>query len=258
MVFLMGLLEKEEYDDYCNKYRKLWGYLKKCSYPDNEVISRICQLRGYSLSGNMPDILKEAEFVYLRPDLFKLEIVKKADMKRDLGLFSDDGKFLLLNRFIFPVKDMLGNVIALIGWFPDEKKYITSPSKMFSKKCLFFGLEQLSKTGIGKRYFLTEGIFDSLSVRATGYNCVALMGISASNYTKVLYSLFKGIVAIPDNDTEGRCVIEGDRWCLPSNCKYLRLLGKYKDIDDVLKAFDMSEVFEGVWKEPDRVVSVKL
>ena len=153
---------------------------------------------------------------------------------------------------------MVGNIVALIGWFPDEKKYITTPSRLFSKKCLFYGMEQLSMTGIGKNYFIVEGIFDSLSVRSLGYNCVAMMGISVSRYTEVLYSLFKNIVAIPDNDNEGRRVITEDRWRLPSNGKYLRLKGNCKDIDDVLKVYDMSNVFDDVWAVYDKVVTVDL
>lgn len=203
-------------------------------------------------------MLKKIGFAYIDSDMFDKERLAKLDANGDLGLFTKDGNFLLMGRFIFPVKDMLGNVIALIGWFPDEKKYITTPSKLFKRQCLLFGLEQLSETGIGQDYFIVEGIFDSISVRASGFNCVALMGISASNHTRVLYSLFKRLVGIPDNDSEGQKVIKQDKWKLPSNSKYLHWGGKIKDIDDMLKTYDMSEVFNEVWSEPDRVVKIDL
>lgn len=252
----MELLSKECYEDYCHRFNLVWQYLHNTSYEENSVISNICELRGYSLESNMPTMLSEVGFVYLDPDLFDESKISKFDKNKDLGLYTEEGKFLLMGRFIFPVKDMLGNVIALIGWYPDEKKYITTPSKFFSKKCLFFGMEQLKKTGIGKNYYVVEGIFDCISVRSLGFNCVAIMGISVSNYTKVLYSLFKKVIAIPDNDKEGRKVVVEDKWHIPSNGKYLRWNGSLKDIDDMIKMYDMSDILRDAWNEPDKVITI--
>ena len=256
----MGLLSKEEYDAYCNRFNTAYKYLQSVSYDSYDVVSKICEMRGYSKGSQMFDMLIKAGFVYLKPESVSFDVLRKIDKDGDLGLFNEkSGNFRLLNRFIFPVRDMLSNVIALIGWFPDEKKYITTPSKLFSKKCLFYGMEQLSKTGIGSSYFLVEGIFDALSLRSLGYNCVAMMGISASRYTEVLYTLFKNIVAIPDNDFEGRRVITEDRWKLPtSNGKYVRIKGNCKDIDDVIKSYDVSGVFNDIWSEFDRIITIEL
>ena len=122
---------------------------------------------------------------------------------------------------------------------------------------MLFGMEQFEKTGIGKDYILVEGIFDCISVRSLGLNCVALMGIKATNYTKVLYTLFKGIVAIPDNDKEGRKVIANDAWKLPVNGKYFKWVGSLKDIDDMIKYYDMKDILKDVWKEKERVVTLE-
>lgn len=252
----MSLLTQAEYKDYYSRFNLVWNYLKSCSYSDDEVVRSICELRGYSLESNMPSMLKDIGFLYLKPELFNPDMMKRLD-NGDLGLYSKEGNFLLLNRFIFPVKDMLGNIIALIGWFPDDKKYITTPSKLFSKKCLFFGMDQLKNTGIGKDYFLVEGIFDSISIRSLGFNCIAAMGITTTQFTQSLYSLFRRIVAIPDNDSEGRSVVLNDEWKLPSKGKYLRWKGKFKDIDDVLKYYDMYDIFKEVWNEPERVVIIE-
>ena len=251
----MGLLTQSEYKDYYTRFNIVWDYLKSCSFEENSVIDKICEFRGYDTEGSMPSMLKKVGFVYLDPDEFTPTKLEKLDSSGDLGIFSE-GNFLLQERFIFPVRDMLGNILALIGWFPDEKKYVTTPSRLFSKKGMFFGMEQLRDTGLGKDYFIVEGIFDSISIRSLGYNCVALMGISLGSYTEVLYSLFKRVVAIPDNDKEGRKVVQLDKWRLPSTGKYLKINGKHKDIDDVIKYFDMSDVLSDVWFETDRIVTV--
>lgn len=252
----MSLLTKEEYQDYCRRFDIAWKYLNSCSYENTSVVNKMCELRGYSLDSSMPSMLKEIGFIYLDKKVFDETKLKLVDAKGDLGLFSSEGNFLLTTRFIFPVRDMLGNIIALIGWFPDEKKYITTPSRLFSKQGIFFGIEQLKTTGIGKKYFLVEGIFDCISVRSLGFNCVALMGISANNNSKVLYTLFNRLVAIPDNDKQGRQVIEKDLWYLPSSGSYLRWKVNIKDIDDMIKNYDMADTLADALNEKGRILVI--
>lgn len=256
------MLTREEYVDYCRRYNLLWKYLNSCSYEASSVIDSLCKLRGYDQEQPIWSTLRQYGFCYIDQDLFDWAKIKGVD-KEDLGITTKDDKFLLLDRFIFPVKDMLGNIIALIGWKQgSERKYVTTPSRLFSKNCMFFGLEQLSATGLSKPYVLVEGIFDSLSVRSLGLNCVAMMGINSSRYKNVMYSLFGKLLAIPDNDKEGHKVISGDTWKLPSFGKYMKIVGhQVKDVDDLIKTYDGSEVKQlmlDLWKEPDRVVEVKI
>lgn len=249
------MVDQYEYRKYCQKFSRVWEYLCDTSFEVGSVADEICSLRGYSPEGNMHKMLRNIGFVYPNQDQFDVKVVKSFD-DGELGLFSEEGHFILNDRFIFPVRDMLGNIIALIGWLPDEKKYITSSSRFFSKKCLMFGLEQLKQTGIGKKYILVEGIFDCISVRSLGLNCVALMGITATQYTEVMYTLFKKLVAIPDNDSEGRKVITDDRWKLPSNGTYLRWSGGLKDIDDLCTKYDMYEDLKNAISSNERVLTL--
>lgn len=234
--------------------------MRSCSVDSSMVIESICSLRGYDVD-RMGGILREAEFIYLNGSF---DVKKILPLNKDLGIVNDEGVFILKNRYIFPVKDMLGNVVALIGWYPDEKKYITTPSKLFSKDCLFYGMEQLSKTGRGTDYVITEGIFDSLSARACGLNCVAQMGITSSRYKEVLYTLFKNIIAVPDQDGQGRDVLLNDKWKIPRSGKYFRWRCEYlsmKDLDDFCKNFskeDIQELFKEVLLDSNRVVVLEL
>lgn len=251
------MLSKSEYVDYCKRFKQVYNYLKKHSKPVNKVVSEICLIRGYDIA-DMGGILKEAGFIY--PIDCDTSMFGSAKYK-DLGLYGE-GAFLLHGRYIFPVYDMLGNIVALIGWFPDKKKYITTPSRLFSKDCLFYGMEQIGVSGLGKHYVLVEGIFDSLSVRSLGINCIAQMGITSSRYKNLMYSMFGGILGIPDNDAEGRNVVVTDGWKLPVKGKYLRWKGNnLKDIDNIINMYDRSEVrsvLKDAWKEPDRVVTIEI
>lgn len=235
------MLTHEEYRDYTKRFRQVERYLKSKSADSRTVAYNVCKLREYYPERMMP-ILEKAGFMFIEGDDSVYDALE--GVGDDLGLFSNEGRFLLSGRFIFPVKDMLGNTIALIGWFPDEKKYITTPSKLFSKSCLFFGMEQLATTGLGKEYFLCEGIFDTLSLRSIGLNAIGEMGINSGRVKESMYPLFGRLIGTPDNDTEGRAVIDVDKWRIPSNGSYMKWVSDdyYKDIDKVVNSFERDDI----------------
>lgn len=261
-----------EYKEYCNKFNAVWKYIKSCSKDLNTIVDEICQLRLYfNAEKRWHNILSEVGVAYVTKETCDYDKLKDEKFK-DLALFSEEGNFLLNERYILPVRDMLGNIIALIGWYPDRKKYITTPSKFFSKDCLFFGLEQISETGLGKDYFVVEGIFDSLHIRAMGYNAVACMGITTSRVKKLLYGLFRRVVAIPDNDTQGRRVLKTDAWGIPRNSSYLKWTGKLefetdtesidiKDIDRLCSLFEedsIKELLDSCIISNERVIKIDI
>lgn len=249
------MITREEYSDYCNRFKRVLAYLKSKSKPINTVAMEICSLREYYPERMLPTLVK-AGFMFIEDDSCYEQLRNAGD---DLALFSKEGKFLLAGRYIFPVYDMVGNPVALIGWYPDEKKYITTPSRLFSKACLFYGMEQLSTTGIGAKYILVEGIFDSLSVRSIGLPCIAQMGINSSRYKKSLYSLFSAFVTVPDNDEEGRKVIYHDKWSIPRGSNYFRWTGdKSKDIDLLCNSYeaeDIRDLLLSVFDNKKRIVT---
>lgn len=261
-----------EYKDYCNKFNAVWRYIQSCSKDIDLIVDELAQHRLYFDSKDRwKKVLQEVGVAFVNEDMCDYDKLRKKDFS-DLGLMTDEGGFLLNNRYIIPVKDMIGNVIALIGYYPDSKKYITTPSRFFSKDCLFFGLEQLGKTGLGKDYFILEGIFDSLALRSLGYNAVACMGISSSRVKEVLYGLFRKVVAIPDNDNQGRKVIKNNLWNLPVNGSYFKWVGSLKleeggeginikDIDRFCSVFDeadVKKVLDSCLSSKDRIVKINI
>lgn len=256
------MLTHEEYADYVKRFNSVVKYLKSKSASPRDVSYNICKLRDYYPERMMP-ILEKAGFMFITGNDSVYDCLGEGNS--DLALFTDEGKFLLSGRFIFPVRDMLGNTIALIGWFPDDKKYITTPSKLFSKSCLFFGLEQFIETGIGKDYFLCEGIFDVLSLRSIGFNAVAEMGITSGRVKEGMYPLFGRLIGVPDDDTEGRVVVGEDRWKLPVNSCYMRWVSAdgdyYKDIDKVVNSFEYNDIHNEIASkllEKKRIVKLNL
>ena len=242
------MIDLKEFGQYAQDFKRVWGYFQ--TLDNGSTYEELCSLRLYQ-DPKMVEVLKEVGFIKL-PDTVDLEPLKELSSYVLLGLEAKTGRCLLEGRFVFPVKDMLGNIIALIGWYPDEKKYITTPSKYFHRSSLFFGLDQLSTYGRQDIVFVCEGIFDALSLRSLGYRAYATMGVELSRQKKMLYSVLGNkVVGVSDRDNVGNSVRDYDRW----GCwKYLTWVGEFdmseieeenlkiKDIDDLVKLFDPTDL----------------
>jgi DNA primase len=182
-------------------------------------------------------------------------------MRKELGLVSDSDNFLLNDRYIIPVEDIEGGIVALIGYFPDYKKYITTPAPFFSKEFMFFNFKQAYELSWAKYdgfVIVVEGIFDCLSLRAIGLPAMATMGSSVSKAKGELLKLFKKVLAIPDDDKTGHNAINRYSprgWQVPQNTTMLRFHGgefalangetvHCKDMDNFVSWYNMDDVRE--------------
>lgn len=205
-----------DYGRYTELYTKMWNLLVETT-DLKATATELCTMRGYTLdSPNFEFFSTEFPIVKIASD--SIDSLRKAP--DEFGLFDKQGNFLLHDRFIIPVRDFEGNVLALIGWYPDDRKYITTPSKYFVRSALMLGLEQLPTES---PTVIVEGVFDSLSLRAQGVTALSMMGTKCSSTQRALYQLMGQIIAIPDNDSVGQTVIQEDSWGIPlKQGKYLR------------------------------------
>jgi hypothetical protein len=250
------LLQKEiipYYRKCSEEFNKIYEYLKQ-QYTSGYV-DEVCKLRGY--------VGKEQRSEIERLQLGSCMVLPSmlGDMSRELGLVSKGGTFLLDNRYIIPVEDISYNIVALIGYYPDTKKYITTPSPFFSKEGMFFNFRRaydLAWKEFGGRVFLVEGIFDCISMQSIGLPCIATMGASVGSVKGELLKLFSKVVGIPDNDKTGRRSLNRyDKrygWNVPYNTTLIRLQGvcdfgdgevhKVKDCDNLVSWYDAEDVRE--------------
>ena len=194
-------------------------------FSTDEVIADVMTMRKYVAS----PYAKQIEATLREVGVFKLDyyseiqyiVPELTDEKAKLyGLVDRAGNYLLRGRYTIPIRDISGKVTALVGWYPDVKKYVTTPTYGFSKDGQFFNIECYSKSFDGDypKYkdeetgevlestglvYLVEGIFDTLSLRALGFPVLGNMGLDMSLMKTEILSRFGKVIAIPDNDRAG-------------------------------------------------------
>ena len=247
---------KREIFNYYNKtteeFEAIYAYLRS-SFTTNYV-EDLALLRGY-FDEPQKNLIKEMELGTCVVE----DTADLGELRRELGLVSDKDNFLLDNRYIIPVDDIQGNLVALIGYFPDYKKYITTPSPFFSKECMFFNFKnayELSWSKFDGFVIVVEGIFDCLSLRSIGLPAMATMGSSVSGMKGELLKLFKKVVGIPDDGKTGRRALNRYSrfgWQVPSNTTLLKFMGgsitlpngetvHCKDMDNFVSWYDADDV----------------
>jgi DNA primase len=124
----------------------------------------------------------------------------------DWGILSRGARYLLEDRYVIPIRSIKGDVLAQVGWFPDYKKYITTPTKGFKKTLSFFNFDEGFKRAYSEfdgTVILVEGIFDAISISALGLPVIGTMGLDLTGFKREMLKRFKKVIAIPDSDKGG-------------------------------------------------------
>ena len=228
-------------------------------------INELCELRGYLPNSDQYNLMAEIGIGVCT--LLDKEMLTETAKK--YGYLNTSGFFLLDDRFIIPVRDICGNIVTLIGYYPDRKKYITVPTPFFSKDLMFFNIDDAyirSWEEYNGVVVLVEGIFDCLSLRSIGLPAIATMGSDVSSAKREILKSFGKVLYIPDNDTVGRRALNRyDKmhgWKVPANATGIRLSGsvdfneegmadeskiiRIKDTDNLVTWFDAESVRESI------------
>ena len=215
------MLQREvfpKYREYSRLLEDVYRQMQR-NFAEDSVQS-LCAIRGYPIG-------ESAQHTWLSDNVLGyFETTDTSAFKEypeELGLFSKSGEMLLNGRYIIPVTSVGGDLVSLIGYFDDYKRYITLSTPFFSKAAMYFRFNEaykLSWEQYGGVVFLVEGIFDCLSLWSLGLPCIATMGSSVSTIKGDLLKVFKKVIAIPDDDDTGRKALYRNTkqgWKVPSN-----------------------------------------
>ena len=221
----------------------------------NETVIRELMVRRKYHREEMYNTLKEV-------GLFKCDYISELKMVDPTvtdeqlklwGLMTERGDYILSGRYTVPIRSVSGQVTALVGWYPDQRKYITSPTFGFSKDAQFFNAESYLDcvTNKGGVTFLVEGIFDTLSVRSQGFACLGNMGLEMSILKSQMLNRYNKVVAIHDNDSAGRKTSPYTNdgvgknakfiWRIETDHVFVDLPKGVKDVDDFIVYYECKE-----------------
>lgn len=229
-------------------------------YSTEDTILECMALRGYFSEEMFNHLTKER--------LFKIDVLSDATLTcsmteqelEECGLVQN-GIFLLAGRYCLPIRDIVGRVSAIVGYYPCERKYVTTPTFGFSKATSFYGVEH---TDYFDKPFvvLCEGIFDTASLHAWGIPALGNQGLDLSGFKSEMLSRYKKIIAIPDADKAGKSVNpymrsyssnKSRKWVIPVDNCFIDLTGTgVKDVDDYLKDEDRARLFHSVLSNTGR------
>lgn len=210
-------------------------------YSTSDVVEECVALRGYTgtHAERMASRLRD-EGLFLVNSLSDIQLftsISNEDLE-NFGFMSHE-HFLLSGRYTLPIRDISGEVVALVGWYPNTpRKYVTTPTYGFSKSTTFFGQHHWSATA--ETVFLVEGIFDTLALQSEGFNALGNQGLELSGYKQEMLKRYRKVIACPDGDSAGKSVnpYYSDRltkvWRPVDTWINLSKSG-VKDIDDFLK-----------------------
>lgn len=258
-------------------YRKCVHYIEEQYeyiqdlYEEN-CVNELCTIRGY-VGTEQRSLLEDLNVGCC--EIADVSIL--GDFAKEFGFVSEKNYFILNGRYNIPIYDISGNLVSIVGYFNDRRKYVTVPSPYFSKECMFFNFRQaydLSMRNYSGFVILVEGIFDCLSLRSIGLPCIATMGSSVSQIKGELLKLFRRVLAIPDDDATGRKALNRyDKygWKVPYNTTFLKFDGGYvdfggtklhcKDMDNFVSWYDVDDVREillGYYDSHEEIEELKL
>lgn len=241
----------------CNALRPCTGYTAR------EIVELRYSESSSILQQKMLDVLEEVG-VFRVDSLTEIEIFWRNYSNYnllDMGLLNKNKEFLLSGRYCIPIRGLLGEVVAIVGWDPDGNnatKYLTTPSLGFSKKGCFFNSDSYTLS-LDQAYprkventaevlcYLVEGIFDTLTLKALGFPVLGNMGVEVSGIkTEMLQGRYTRVVAITDGDTTGKSCnpyIYTDKckkknlWVFDISHIFAKLPRGVKDIDDYIHKY---------------------
>lgn len=194
------------------------------------------------------DMIKTFDIGLSLNDSLSKMLVKKYDSKKliDIGLSHEyNGKIadLFLNRIMFPIKDLFGNVVAYSGRKYDNSdapKYINTKETVIFKKgnALYNYFSALEEIRRKKEIIICEGFMEVIRLYSIGVkNVVALMGTSFTNdQLEVIKKLNVNVVLNLDNDDPGKLAAFQIGETLSKNGinSSVIVFDRYKDTDELI------------------------
>lgn len=148
---------------------------------------------------------------------------------------------------LLPIRDLSGEVRGLVGWDAYNKykevsegaqglvSYRVSAKSVFPRDRFFLSDVECLKAQFTKRaVFVTDGVFDAVSLSYRNIPAIALLGSSFSQEILYFLSWYRAVYVCADNDKAGIRLYE--RLKRASSNVYKVTQNKTKDIEELLRS----------------------
>ena len=172
------------------------------------------------------------KYAYIHPYMYKRHMTDEIIEKFDIGF---DNNYPYMGKKIatitFPVKDLEGDVITIIRRAISFKRFFI---ERFIEKPIY-GLYEINKTK-EQDIYITESIFNCLTLWTWGYQAVALIGLGNNKQIDILNKLENRLFYIcMDGDDAGRNAALKIKQKLKNKFIYNIDMYEGKDINDLSK-----------------------
>ena len=187
--------------------------------------------------------------IFIPNEKYLLDFTTESQREDEFGLFRN-GTCIWTNQMILPLCDILGVPRGIVSFDPfvyldvhngeTGNYYIYSSQDVCPKGNFLYAHPESFKRGIDSYLFITDGVFDTVSLYEHGFNAGALMGSTVSDIVIAILQLFPKVVLIRDNDEAG-ALLKRKLSSRLLNFVDFSVQG-FKDIDEALKS-DRKEEF---------------
>lgn len=220
--------ELNEYNRYTDELTEYTYALKARS--GDKMLEHFAEMRSMPL-----DIIKSSDIFYIG-DATEMLLPSYLGKVEDFGVISPTNKKPIFhNRFVFPIKDVDGRILNLVGYSKEaDERYVYGTAKYYRRRETMYGLENLQQAYNLGYAILTEGITDTVRVRSLGFtNTFANCGTHESDFImKQLNRCRYGVIKIPDRDAAGKRAAK--KWVCNRSIT-LNTFIAYKDIDEMCR-----------------------
>lgn len=234
---------------YRNGVNRVWG---EDTQSQREYLKVVSQCRGMDFID-----FESMHSIFIPNDNYLFQYFDSSIGNQEFGFFDYDNRCFWNNCLIMPIYDVADKVRSVVGFNPFSyvqaketndwsiNYYTYASAKVFRRGAFLFYCEGDYSKALDDGYlFLTDGVFDAVSLHFAGFNAAAMMG---SNVTPEIISMLRfvrRVLVVCDNDEAGYKLVQGLRRVHPGIVTVKQ--GATKDIDEVLKSEYRDQAIAGL------------
>lgn len=184
---------------------------------------------------------------FIPNDDYLLSFFDESIKNDEYGVYDYNGFCHWNNCLVFPIYNVAGVIRSFVGFNPfnylrahEENDwslnyYIYADGKHFRKSAYMFGMQNSYTDAMDSgMVFVTDGVFDTISLSIAGFNSLALLGSAVTPEIIMLLRFVQHVLAVVDNDEAGYKLarrlssVHSNVTVVHQKCT--------KDIDDLLKS----------------------